>query len=74
LVKKLGYKVDKIPLWYVESLMTKNFYNDTPELEYPEFVVFLLRFAVENRIGVGKCIRKMHSAQGKSPSLYSKLG
>lgn len=62
MVKKMGYKVDKLGLFYIESLMSKNFYTETPTLEYPEFLMFLFRISVEHKFDFEKTIPKMVKA------------
>lgn len=62
MVKKLGYRIDKLPLWYIENLMSKNFYSETPELEYPEFLLLLVRLSVEFKFDIEKTIPKMLKA------------
>ena len=74
MVKKMGYKIDKLPLWYIENLMSKNFYSETPDLEYQEFLLLIVRLSVEFKFDIVKTIPKMLKAQQKSTSMYSKLG
>ena len=60
MVKKLGYKIDKVPLFYMESLMSKNLiYNVTPEMEYPEFLMLIFRISIESKFSLEKTIPKM---------------
>ena len=70
----MGYKIDKVPLWYIESLMSKNFYADIPDLEYSEFLLLIVRFSVEFKFDLVKTIPKMLKAQQKPTSMYSKMG
>ena len=63
--KKMGYKISKLPVYYVESLMSKNFYTETPELEYQEFLMFLLRLSKEFKFDLLKTMPKIIKAQQK---------
>ena len=74
MVKKMGYKIDKISLWYIESLMSKNYFSDTPDLEYSEFLILILRLSVELKFDLVKTIPKMQKALQKPTSMYSKMG
>ena len=73
MVKKMGYKIDKVPLWYTENLMSKNFYTETPDLEYPEFLQLIVRLSVELKFNLVKTIPKMLKAQQPPTSIYSRF-
>jgi hypothetical protein len=70
LFKKMGYKIDKMSLWYTENLMSKNFYNETPDLDYPEFIMLLLRLSVEYKFDLVKTIPKIKKAQSSRSSNF----
>jgi hypothetical protein len=48
MIKRSGYNNEKVPLYYIESLMSKNnFYTETTEIEYAEFLMLIFRVSVE---------------------------
>jgi hypothetical protein len=65
MIKRLGYKIDKVPLYYMESLMSKNFYNETPDIEYSEFLMLIFRISIESKFDLEKTLPKMVKASSQ---------